>query len=71
MDKKIKVFLLKNKENGDFNQYWYSATSIAFLANQAAKCESGCFLSTPSIFYSIDNPQFQKPYFVFDVICCF
>lgn len=30
-------FLVKNKENGDFNQYWYSQKSIVFLANQAQK----------------------------------
>lgn len=38
MDKKIKTFLIKNKENGDLNQYWYSGKSMAFLAEQAAKC---------------------------------
>ena len=53
MDKKIKTFLIKNKENGDLNQYWYSAKSMAFLAEQAAKCDSGCFLSTPSIYYCL------------------
>lgn len=67
MDKKIKSFLVKNKENGDFNQYWYSPSSISFLAQQASQTESACFLSTPSIFYSIDNPEYKKPYYVFDV----
>lgn len=38
IEKKIKGFLVKNKENGDFNQYWYSAKTINFLAEQAAKC---------------------------------
>lgn len=69
MDKKIKAFLIRNKEDGDFNQYWYSSKSMAFLADQAAKCESACFLSTPSIYYCLDNPEFKKHYFVFDVIC--
>ena len=53
MEKKAKMFLLKNKENGDFNQYWYSNKSILFLANQATKNEKCCFLSTPSIYYAI------------------
>lgn len=67
MDKKAKGFLVKHKENPDFNQYWYSDKSILFLAEQAIKSESGCFLSTPSIFYAINNPEYEKPYFVFDV----
>ena len=37
MEKNTKLFLLKNKEDGDFNQYWYSDKSILFLANQAVK----------------------------------
>lgn len=53
MDKKIKAFLIKNKENGDFNQYWYSPKSMGFLAEQAAKCDSACFLSTPSIYFCL------------------
>jgi hypothetical protein len=32
MNKNIKGFLIKNKENGDFNQYWYSEKTIKFLA---------------------------------------
>lgn len=67
MEKKAKLFLLKNKENGDFNQYWYSNKTILFLANQADKCERCCFLSTPSIYYAIDNPNHQRPLYLFDV----
>ena len=67
MEKKAKLFLLKNKENGDFNQYWYSDKTILFLARQAVKSESSCFLSTPSIYYAIDNPKHEKPIFLFDV----
>jgi hypothetical protein len=68
MQKKATGFLIKNKENGDFNQYWYSQKTILFLAEQAQKSNSGCFLSTPSVFYAIENPNFEKPYHVFDVI---
>jgi len=35
MEKKVKLFLLKNKENANFNQYWYSDKTILFLAQQA------------------------------------
>ena len=68
MDKKAKLFLLKNKENGDFNQYWYSNTTIAFLAEQAKPGERCCFLSTPSIYYAIPNPNHEAPLFLFDVV---
>ena len=67
MDKKAKGFLVKNKENADFNQYWYSEKTISFLASQSLKSESACFLSAPSIFYSIENPGYEKPFYVFDV----
>jgi hypothetical protein len=67
MEKKVKGFLVKNKENADFNQYWYSDKTILFLANQAQQSESCCFLSTPSIFYGLENPNFEKPYYVFDL----
>lgn len=68
MEKKVKVFLLKNKENGDFNQYWYSDKTIIFLAQQAIKSEKCCFLSTPSIYYAIDNPNHELPIYLFDVV---
>lgn len=55
IDKKAKGFLIKHKENPDLNQYWYSGPTITFLAAQAATSETACFLSTPSIFFSVDN----------------
>lgn len=39
-----------------------------FLAKQAVENERCCFLSTPSIYYVIDNPDHQKPIHLFDVI---
>ena len=27
------MFLIKHKENGDMNQYWYSKPTIQFLAD--------------------------------------
>ena len=71
MEKKIKLFLLKNKENANFNQYWYSDKTILFLAKQAVQNERCCFLSTPSIYYVIDNPQHEQPIHLFDVLSFF
>lgn len=36
IDKKVKGFLIKHKENPDLNQYWYSGSTITFLTAQAA-----------------------------------
>lgn len=58
MDKKAKGFLIKHKENADFNQYWYSDKTIMFLAEQSLKSPSAVFLSAPSIYFSIENPNF-------------
>ena len=57
MEKQTKVFLLKNKEDPNFNQYWYSDKTIQFLAQQAAQSARCCFLSVPSVFYSLYNPK--------------
>lgn len=54
MDKKSNSrFYLKYKEKSEMNQYWYSAGTIEFLANQAIGTERVCFMSTPSIFFSV------------------
>ena len=54
MDKKTNSrFYLKYKEKSDMNQYWYSPATIEFLANQALGIEKVCFMSTPSIFFSV------------------
>lgn len=31
---KPNLFLIKNKEDADFNQYWYSKASIEFIVNE-------------------------------------
>jgi hypothetical protein len=51
------------------NQYWYSPATIEFLANQVINTPRVCFLSTPSIFFSIADPEVKKEWFVFDVEC--
>lgn len=68
IEKKAKGFLIKHKENPDFNQYWYSGPTITFLASQAVPAETACFLSTPSIFFSIDDVKDRKGFYVFDVM---
>lgn len=68
MDKKTNSrFYLKYKEKSDMNQYWYSPATIEFLANQAIGVEKVCFMSTPSIFFSVPESEVKQGWFVFDV----
>ena len=60
-------FYLKYKEKADMNQYWYSPATIEFLANQALGIEKVCFMSTPSIFFSVPESEIKQGWFVFDV----
>lgn len=47
-------FLLTTTEKADFNQYWYSAATIAALvAELEAVATKAAFLSTPSIYFSL------------------
>ncbi|CAM9352794.1 unnamed protein product [Ectocarpus sp. 6 AP-2014] len=50
-------FLMKNPENGDLNQYWYSKATIDAIAAEVEEFGSGgtAFLSTPSIYFSLDR----------------
>ncbi|KNC49074.1 uncharacterized protein AMSG_05034 [Thecamonas trahens ATCC 50062] len=52
--KKKNRFLRKTPENGDFNQYWYSALTIETLVGEAVAhgTRIAC-LSTPSVFFSL------------------
>ena len=65
---KKNAFLVKHKEDGDFNQYWYSLNTIEFIANE---CETQgtkiAFLSTPSIYFSLKNKEVKAASYVFDV----
>lgn len=60
-------FLAENKEDADFNQYWYSPYTISKIVEDLAN-EGGRigFLSTPSIYFSLPEEQRSKCY-VFDV----
>ena len=64
---KPNMFLLKNKENADFNQYWYSKDSIMFIKDQVEKHAKSCaFLSTPSIYFSLKDKEVKANSKVFD-----
>ncbi len=64
-------FLLRNREKADFNQYWYSQPTIAeFAAEVQAHVGAGgrcAFLSTPSIFFSLDDEAVKAASVLFDV----
>ena len=67
-------FLAENKEDADFNQYWYSTYTINKIVEDLASQNGRIgFLSTPSIYFSLPDEQRSKC-FVFDVrycyICC-
>uniref|UniRef100_A0A7S1G4D1 Uncharacterized protein n=1 Tax=Bicosoecida sp. CB-2014 TaxID=1486930 RepID=A0A7S1G4D1_9STRA len=60
-------FLLRTKEKEDLNQYWYSAKSIAAMAAEVvATGGKACFISTPSIYFSLTKEQREGNY-VFDL----
>lgn len=65
---KKNVFITKFKENGDFNQYWYSPATIDYLVGEIM--EQGkkvAFLSTPSVYFSIKDKEFKENCFLFEV----
>lgn len=48
-------------ENGDFNQYWYSAKTIeALVAEVEENSTKAAFLSTPSILFSLPRVRLSK-----------
>mmetsp|Transcript_62729 Transcript_62729/g.104304 ORF Transcript_62729/g.104304 Transcript_62729/m.104304 type:complete len:189 (+) Transcript_62729:17-583(+) len=54
-------FLLRNPENGDHNQYWYSAATIDAILDEieASGAASAAFVSTPSLYFSVKNLQLK------------
>jgi hypothetical protein len=61
-------FVVKHKENPDFNQYWYSQKTIQFIVDQVeAYATSAAFLSTPSIYFSLANPKIKESSKLFEV----
>ena len=68
MISKKNPFLVKNKENADFNQYWFSNNTIQFLVNESStQGKNIAFLSTPSVYYSLTDKDIKLNSNVFDV----
>lgn len=62
-----KRFLLKHKEKLQMNQYWYSLPTIAAMVTESEReATRGCFLSTPSIFFSLNDKKLRANSKVFD-----
>ncbi|KAL9642767.1 hypothetical protein ABK040_009842 [Willaertia magna] len=65
-------FLLRNKENENFNQYWYSSHTIDVIVKvieDHLKEEPNnrvAFLSTPSLYFSLSSPNPNANLFEFD-----
>ena len=68
MDTKKNAFLIKHKENADFNQYWFSHNTIEALVEEATKNgPKVAFLSTPSVYYNLKDTDVKSQSYVFDV----
>ncbi len=60
-------FLSENKEDADFNQYWYSPYTInQIVEDLVSRGGKIGFLSTPSIYFSLPD-NLRASCFVFDV----
>jgi len=66
-------FLASTSENGDFNQYWYSAKTIKAIVTEIEACGAKriAFLSTPSLYFSLTNEELKKSSYLFDVCIYF
>eukprot|EP01017_Pseudomicrothorax_dubius_P028328 TRINITY_DN3362_c0_g1_i5.p1 TRINITY_DN3362_c0_g1~~TRINITY_DN3362_c0_g1_i5.p1 ORF type:complete len:200 (-),score=62.53 TRINITY_DN3362_c0_g1_i5:48-647(-) len=63
-----KGFLNRNPENREFNQYWFSPATIAFLVEEVTrmKPQRTAFLSTPSVYYSLQDEEIKKNSYLFE-----
>lgn len=64
-------FLQKHKEKLNLNQYWYSNKTIAAMVAECEKWSSvkngkAAFLSTPSIFFSLNHKEIKDNALLFD-----
>ena len=65
---KTNKFLVKNKENEIYNQYWYSKETIDFIVEEVTTHgKRAAFLSTPSVYFSLKNPEIKSASRVFEV----
>lgn len=62
-------FLTRNKENPDYNQYWFSQKTIEFVHKQieVEKAKKIAFLSTPSLYFSLENEIVKSNSILFEV----
>src|SRR5689334_6018821 len=67
VDSKNNKFLKLNHEKEEFNQYWFSESTIEFIVNQVEKIKADkiAFVSTPSIFFSC-SPETQDKSVLFE-----
>lgn len=66
IDSKKNKFLKVYGEKEDFNQYWFSESTIEFIVDQIHKHGKKVgFVSTPSVFFSV-NEETQKNGILFD-----
>jgi len=62
------VFLKEEREDGEFNQYWYTRHTIAVLADEAEQAGGRCaFLATPSVYFSLGSERALAGGAVFDL----
>ena len=68
MDTKKNAFLVKHRENADYNQYWFSTKTIDTLVNEATQYgPKVAFLSTPSVYFNLKDENVKNESYVFDV----
>jgi len=70
-EQKAGGFIAKNPENGDFNQYWYSAKTIQGMV-EAVEAACGddsrvAFVSTPSVYFSLTDAGLKQRSRFFDI----
>jgi len=61
-------FLARTEEKWELNQYWYASSTIAMLTKEIEEhATKVAFLSTPSVWFSLENQEIKNRSFFFDV----
>jgi hypothetical protein len=61
-------FVARTREKWELNQYWYSPNTIAVLAKEIEEhATKVAFLSTPSVWFSLNKKELKQCSFFFDV----
>ena len=55
----VHISAFSKAERAEFNQYWYSASTIESIVLELKQADLGrvAFLSTPSLFFALDDPK--------------